>query len=188
MIIVIGGKAGAGKSTIAKELAKKLDLKHHSMGDLQRQIAEKRGISLSELSKLEEQDSTIDKELDQKQKELAENEDNFVIDGRLCVFFMPNADFKIFLEAEEETRAKRILKDNRNGEKAENEKELTEKLQQREQSEIKRFKEYYHLDCYDKSKYDTVIDTTNLTIENIVSQINKLIKQTLVAKSLEKQK
>ena len=64
MIITISGKAGSGKSTIAKELAKKLKLKHYSIGDLMRQIAKEKNISLIELSKLAEKDNSIDKELD----------------------------------------------------------------------------------------------------------------------------
>ena len=53
MIIVLGGRAGSGKSTIAKEVAKKLGYKHYSMGDLQRNIAKEKGISLLELGKLQ---------------------------------------------------------------------------------------------------------------------------------------
>ena len=36
MKITISGKAGSGKSTIARGLAKKLELKHYSIGDLMR--------------------------------------------------------------------------------------------------------------------------------------------------------
>jgi len=183
MIVVIGGKAGAGKSTIAKQLANKLDLKHYSMGDLQRQIAEKRGITLLELGELEEKDPKIDKELDQKQTQLGENQDNFIIDGRLSVFFIPNADFKIFLEADDSTRAQRILNDKRSEEKATNIQEIINNIRKREESEGTRFKKYYNMDCYDKSKYDGVIDTTRLTVEDIVDQIYKLIKKALEKKA-----
>ncbi|MBI2112124.1 AAA family ATPase, partial [Candidatus Woesearchaeota archaeon] len=83
MIITISGTAGSGKSTVGKLLAKKLKYKHYSMGDLQRQIAEQRGITLLELGKLEETDPSIDKELDQKQIQLGKTENKFIIDGRL---------------------------------------------------------------------------------------------------------
>jgi len=175
MRIVIGGRAGSGKSTIAKLVAKKLSLKHYSMGDLQRQIAKERGISLLELGKLEEKDPSIDKELDNKQKEL-EKEDNFVIDGRLSAFFIKDA-VKIFLDADEKTRAERILKDNRETEKNGDINETIKNMNQREESENKRYEEYYGLECYDKSKYDVIIDTTDLTIEQVVDKVVESIKK-----------
>ena len=46
MIIAISGKAGSGKSTIAELLAKKLKLKHYSIGNLMREMAKKKNISL----------------------------------------------------------------------------------------------------------------------------------------------
>ncbi|MCU0642593.1 MAG: AAA family ATPase, partial [archaeon] len=67
MIIALGGKAGTGKSTVAEFLAKKLKLKHYSMGDFQREIAEQRNISLLDLGRLEEKDPAIDKEVDNLQ-------------------------------------------------------------------------------------------------------------------------
>ena len=66
MIITISGKAGSGKSTVAKEIARKLELKHYSIGDLMRQMAKEKNISLSELGELAEKDDSIDKELDKK--------------------------------------------------------------------------------------------------------------------------
>jgi len=175
MIVVIGGRAGSGKSTIAKLVAKQLSLKHYSMGDLQREIAKEKGISLVELGKLEEKDAAIDKELDNKQKELGEKEDNFVIDGRLSAFFIPKA-IKIFLDGDEKTRAERILKDTRETEESKDIKETIKSINQREDSENKRYKEYYDIDCYDKTKYDTVIDTTNLTIEQVTEKVLEAVK------------
>ena len=169
MIIVIGGRAGSGKSTISKLIAEKLKLEHYSMGDLQRQIAQEKGISLVELGKLEEKDSSIDKALDEKQKMLGE-QDNFVIDGRLSAFFIPKA-IKIFLDADEKVRAERILKDDRNLEKCSSVSEMVEELKKREESEQKRYKDYYNFEAYDKSKYDLVIDTTNKKPEEIVREI-----------------
>lgn len=176
MIITISGRAGSGKSTVGKLLAKKLNFKHYSMGDLQRQIAKEKGISLLELGKLEEKDASIDKDLDRKQKELGEKEDNFVIDGRLSAFFIPKA-FKVFLDADEKERAKRILKDLREEEKNKDIKETLETMKKREASENKRFKIYYGFDCYNKSKYDLIINTTNLRPEEVVKKILDIINK-----------
>ncbi len=170
MIIAISGKAGSGKSTTAKELASKLNLKHYSIGDLMRQIAKEKGISLMELSKLAEKDPSIDKELDNKQIDLRKK-DNFVIDGRLTAFFIPNAGLKVFLDCDDGVRAERIMKEGRKDENSSNIEELMEKIRQREQSEKKRYREIYNTDYSDKKLYDLIIDTTNIKAGEVVKKI-----------------
>ena len=175
MIITISGKAGSGKSTVAKEVAKKLNLKHYSIGDLMRQIAKEKNMSLIELSRLAEKDRSIDTELDKKNIELRE-EDNFVIDGRLTAFFSPYAELKVFLECKDKVRAERILNDKREEEKSRNINALIKKIKQREQSERKRYKNLYDVDYYDKKLYDLIIDTTNLSVKEVVEKIIKAVK------------
>ena len=175
MIITISGKAGSGKSTIAKELAKKLNLKHYSIGDLMRQLAKEKNISLIELSKLAEKDDSIDTELDKKNIELR-NEDKFVIDGRLTAYVSPYSDLKVFLDCKDKVRAGRILKDKRSEEKSKNINSLIKKINQREESERKRYKKLYNVDYYDKKLYNLIIDTTNLSIKEVVEKIMEAIK------------
>ena len=170
MIIAISGKAGSGKSTVAKEVAKKLGLKHYSVGDLMRQLAKERKMPLNELSRLAEKDKSIDMELDKKTIGLR-GEDNFVIDGRLTAYFLPYADLRVFLDCDDEVRAERILKDNRNDEKSKNLKELIKKIRQREQSERKRYSRLYKIDYRNKKLYNLIIDTTHLDIREVVDEI-----------------
>jgi len=175
MIITISGRAGSGKSTVSRLVAKKLGLSHFSSGDFMRQMAKEKKISLLELSKLAEKDKSIDKELDERQIRLGKEEDNFVIDGRLSAFFIPKADFKIFLDADKKTRAERILKDARAEEEGKSLKDIEKKIEERERSEAKRYKEYYSYDCYDESKYDFAIDTTNLGIGEVVNKVIDIV-------------
>lgn len=175
MIITISGRAGSGKSTVAKLLAQRLKLKHYSMGDLTREIAKEKNVSILELSKMQEKEPSIDKDIDKRQIEIGKEEDNFVIDGRLSAFFIPHADFKIFLDADEKVRGERILREARSLEKSAGLKDTLIKLKAREESEIKRYKEYYNFDCYDKNRYDIVINTTELTPEHVVDVIIKKI-------------
>jgi cytidylate kinase len=176
MIIVLGGKAGSGKSVIAKLLAKKLKFKHYSMGDFQREIAKQRNLSIFELSKLEEKDPSIDKEVDNLQTSLG-NKDNFVIDSRLGFHFIPKAK-KIFLDADFEVRARRILNDKARKENNKNLEKAKENIKQREASEIARYKKYYNLNPYNKKNFDNIIDTSNSNPEEIVSEIINLINKT----------
>ena len=90
MIITISGSPGAGKSTVAKLVAKKLKLKYYSIGILLRNLARKRKISLLEISKLAEKSPKIDRELDDAQIKLGKR-DNFVLDSRLGYHFVPGS-------------------------------------------------------------------------------------------------
>ena len=175
MIITISGRAGSGKSTIAKLVAKKLGLKHFSSGDFMRQMAKEKKISLLGLSKLAEKDRSIDKELDERQIKFGKEQDDFVIDGRLSAFFIPKADFKIFLDADKKIRAERILKDARTEEKGGNLEDIEKKIEEREKSEAKRYKAYYGYDCYDQSKYSYVIDTTSLSIDEVTKRVLDIV-------------
>lgn len=176
MIITISGKAGSGKSTVAKLLSKKLNLKHYSIGDLMRVIATEKGLSLLELNKLAEEDASIDSELDNKLKELGKTKDNFVVDGRLTAFFIPHAEIRVFLDTDDKVRAQRILKDKRQQEKSKNLKDAITNIKKRENSERKRYQMYYGVNYLDKKLYNYVIDTTEFTPNEVVGKIIKFMK------------
>ena len=177
MIITISGKAGSGKSTVARLLSEKLNLKHYSIGDLMRAMAHEKNLNLLELNKLAEADKSIDLELDNKLKELGKTKDDFVVDGRLAAFFIPNAQVKVFLETDDRVRAERILKDKREQEKSKDLDEMISKIRRREESEKKRYKQYYGADYFDKKLYNFVIDTTNLNPNQVVEKIMVFVRK-----------
>lgn len=178
MILTIAGNLGSGKSTVAKLLAKKLNLKHYSTGDFMRQMAEERGITLLELSKLAEKDKKIDRELDARQINLGKKEDNFVIDARLGWHFIPNS-MKIFLDVTDEEAARRIFSDKASARTTEKENNTYEKtlanIRTRKESEKKRYRKYYNLDYTDKKQYDLVVDTTKINPEEVVEKIIEFV-------------
>ncbi len=171
MIITISGKAGSGKSTIAKQLSSKLGLKHYSVGDVMRAMAAEKGVTLLELNKAAEKDPSIDKELDDRLIMLGKTKNNFIIDGRLTAFFIPHANFRIFLDAGQKTRAERILKAGRSDEKSATLKETLAQIGKREESERKRYRKYYGVDYADKLLYTHIIDTTQLSVQQVISAV-----------------
>lgn len=177
MKVTISGKAGSGKSTVAKLLSEKLMLKHYSIGDLMRAMALEKELSLLELNKLAEKDISIDLELDNKLKEIGRTKDNFAVDGRLTAFFIPNAEIRVFLEADDNVRAERILKNKREHEKSKSLKEAIINIKKREESEKKRYQKYYGINYLDKKLYNHVIDTTKLTPNEVVGEIMEFMKQ-----------
>ncbi|MBN2423128.1 cytidylate kinase family protein [Candidatus Woesearchaeota archaeon] len=189
MIITISGVSGSGKSSTAVLLAEKLNYKHYSMGDLQRKLAEKHGMTTVEFSKIESKDPKYDNERDNILKELGEKKDDFVIDGWLGAKFIPGS-FKIFLDCDLDTRAKRIYEETKKGKniagidhKRESDKKYSsvndtkKTLLKKEKLNRERWRKYYNFDFMDKNNYDLVLDTTNLNINRTVNEILDHIKQ-----------
>jgi cytidylate kinase len=183
LIITISGTPGSGKTTIAKMLAKKLGLKHYSTGSIFRQIAKKKNLTPAQLNKQLEKNKSIDLEIDSFSEKLGKKEKGFVIDSRLAWYFIPHS-IKIFLKVNEKIAAKRIFNDLRKEEKENTSLEKTLKvLRERIKSEKKRFKQFYGLNYFDLKNYDIVIDSTNLTIEQVLKEIVKRIKKILKEKN-----
>lgn len=175
MIITISGNPGSGKSTVAKIIAQKLNLKHYSTGDFMREMARKRNISLAELGKIAEKDRSIDEELDNWQINLGKTEDDFVIDARIGFHFIPKS-IKIFLAADLKTRAERILKDVevkklRKEETVEDINDAMKQMREREKSETTRYLKYYNVDPYNQKHYDFIVDTTRITAQEAAQKI-----------------
>ncbi|MGH9879179.1 MAG: nucleoside monophosphate kinase, partial [Nitrososphaerales archaeon] len=52
MIITIAGRPGSGKTTVAKEVAKRLGFKHLSTGDMRGQLAMEHGLTIDQLNEI----------------------------------------------------------------------------------------------------------------------------------------
>ena len=179
MIIAISGKPGSGKSTVAKELAKRLGIKHYSTGDFMRKLAAERGMSLIELSKIAEKDFSIDDAIDSWLRKLAKQANDFVVDSRLAFHFISDA-VKIYLDVDLDIAAKRIFSGpvrETETKKIEKVEALKEELKQRMESERKRYMKYYGVDIDDKSNYDLVIDTSNISAEEVVEKIIQFLEE-----------
>ena len=179
-IITIAGTPGAGKSTVAKLVAKKLKLKHYSTGDYMRQMAVKRGISLIELSKIAEKNKSIDKELDNWQIKSGKTKKDFVIDSRLGFYFIPHS-IKVLLIANIDEAVSRIFQQKRSKEQAEEQAAsrdaIKAKIIAREKSERKRYKALYGLKIYSPRYFDLIIDTSDLPVNKVVQAIVEYVKQ-----------
>ncbi|UCD07678.1 MAG: cytidylate kinase family protein [Candidatus Aenigmatarchaeota archaeon] len=176
MIITICGQAGSGKSSVAELLAKRLGFKRYSMGDLRRKAAYERGMTLAEFNKLGEKEDFTDRFVDELQEKLGKEEDNFVVDGRTSFHFIPHS-VKVYLHADVDARARRVLRDERKVEKFNNLEECKKALVVRERSDNKRYRKYYGIDVRDRKNYDYWIDTTDLTVKQTVNKIIRLMEK-----------
>jgi cytidylate kinase len=171
VIITISGRPGSGKSVVASRVADVLGVKHVSAGDFMREMAAERGISILELSHLAELDAAIDAEIDGRTRHLADSGEDFVIDARLGWHFVPES-LKVFLDVRPEVAAHRIYGAQRGTERENVDLETTQAaVESRTRSEASRYHEYYGLDYTDPSHYDVVVDTSDLTVDQVVERV-----------------
>jgi cytidylate kinase len=172
MIIAIAGPIGVGKSTVARGLAARLGYRYISGGEVFRELARERGISVTEVNKLAERDPALDRELDRRQREAA-RAGNCVVESRLAGW-MTDADLKIWLRAPLDVRAARVAR--REGQPVA---AARADLVERERSEWARYKAVYGIDVEDLSPYHLVIDTSLWSAEALVDALTMLAASAL---------
>jgi cytidylate kinase len=178
MLVTVSGPPGSGKSTAASALAEALGYEHVSGGDIFRDLAAERGMSLEEFNALAEEDEEIDRDLDGRLREIARTRDDLVLESRLSGWMAAeHADLRIWLDAPIDVRAARIAdREDKPVERAE------EETVARAESEALRYREYYDIDIGDLSIYDAVLNTARWgpaeTTELLVALVESYHPQT----------
>lgn len=172
--ITISGLPGTGKTTVAKLLEKRLELRYVYSGEIFRQLAQKHGMSLEEFGTYCETHREIDEELDRHQLGIL-REGDVIVEGRLSgwlAFQNHVPAVKVLLQADIDIRASRIVK-REQGDIQKRKKEILK----REKSEAKRYKKYYGIDVRDTSIYDVIVDSGDKTPEEIMEIITTYLQR-----------
>ena len=167
MKITISGLPGSGTTTVARLLAEKLGYKLISAGEVFRRLAMEGGMTLEEFSRYAEDNPEIDLYIDKMQRELAEKEDNVIVEGRLSGWMIKDA-FKVWIYADPEIRYERIAK--REGIELSRARVETKR---REELERRRYKKFYSIDIDDISIYHIAINSGLFKPEEVVEIILK---------------
>jgi CMP/dCMP kinase len=176
MIITISGRQGAGKTTAAKELAKRLNYEFISVGDLQGELALEKDMTITELMTLEKTKPEIHQEIDAKIRKLGESKDNFVVEGWISYHFIPHS-YKLFLTVDEKVGCERIFNSYRPDEpKKDNLEEALKNQRHRLIETQKGFKKAHGIDFLDQSQYDLIMDTTYLTAEEVINKLEREVR------------
>jgi cytidylate kinase len=178
LVLAISGLHGSGKSTYARVLSQAYGLRLVSAGQLFRQIAKERGLTLERLTEEAKKNPEIDKLIDEMTKREAEK-GNVVLDGQLSGWMTrEKADVKIFFTAPDDVRIARIARRDRIPFEAAKKQTLMRESVQKE-----RFKQLYGIDPSDLSIYDVIFDTNLQSIEKNINILKAIISEYLAEKA-----
>ena len=193
--ILISGQPGAGSSTTARILAKKLNLNYFSPGQMWKdigrgkikerayypvfkKICSNKGIEIPEFNEATDshavtklwseigKTSSFNEATDELQSQLAK-EKNIILDGKLSLRMIKEPSLKIWLKASIGDRAKRTA----NRDRLDLQKSI-EILGEREKTEREHWKKIYGFDYFDQEKdADLIINTSDLSPGLIADQI-----------------
>jgi len=170
VVITISGKYGTGKDTIGELLSKRIDFK--LIKATMRRFAKERGLDILEFEKLYTKNSDEwDRKLDEWQRNVVKKEENSILVSHLSAYVVPDADLKIFLTASDEIRFERISKRDKIDSR-----KVEEYVRERESVFRKRVKRVYGIDYWSPKWYDLIVDTSNLSPEQIVDIIIEKLK------------
>ena len=106
------------------------------------------------------------------QRKLA-NGKNVIVEGRdIGTVVFPNADIKIYLDASEEIRAQRRYEENKQNEIDTTYEEVLENVKMRDYNDM-----HKKVGALKKADDAIVVDSTNLTIDQVVEKIKYIIKE-----------
>jgi cytidylate kinase len=144
-----------------------------SAGEVFRQLAKEHNMELAEFGRLAEEDPSYDKMIDARQKEIAEKQDNIIVEGRLSGWMVQQADLKIWLYAPIGCRIKRIAARDLVGDESTAEALTLE----REACEAGRYRSYYSIDINDLLIYHLVLDSARWNVEGLGAIVDTAIGQ-----------
>ncbi len=169
MRITISGPPGSGKTTACSKLSEVLGLEAVVFGKIFRELAAEKNLTLGELGAIAEKDPSIDEMIDSRILEIARAHQDIILESRLSAYMLTRHGipaYRILLEASPDVRMARVGL--REGETLE---QATANTLERQKSEAKRYMQYYGIDIEDRSVYDLILNTDNLTPDEVLQTI-----------------
>lgn len=186
-IITISGKPGSGKSSTADRVAELLGYTRYSSGDTVREMIKKQRITLAVYNKRAEANPELDNKIDEELRELREQKD-IVIDSRLGFYWIPES-FKVYLDLDPEVAMARIYSDSNlntlrdSSQEGNSMDDVIEQVNNRMDSERRRFDNLYSVNPYAVKHFDLIIDTSRHSPETVALTVFDNYKKWLQSSS-----
>jgi len=154
LFVTVSGPPGCGATALCTRLSEAMDCPYVSGGDIFRDLAEDRDMTLTQLTAKAQESDEIDRALDRRLLSIAEKwgaaNKPFVLESRLSGWLAGNrADLRVWLDAPDEVRKGRIT----------DREETAAEMGVREVNEAGRYRSYYDIDVDDRTFYDLQLNT-----------------------------
>lgn len=173
-IISLAGDLASGKGTVSKLLMEEMKFGIYRNGEYARKLAKDMGLNITSFNEYLAKHPEIDLQIEKSASEYAQNHDHFIIDARLGWYAVPES-FKVYLKVDIDVAANRAFLDcnRKETEKFDTVQEQKQDMIRRYQLENERYWKLYQVRKDDMSNYDLVIDTTNMTPNEVSEKIKK---------------
>lgn len=182
-IISISGNIAVGKSEVARILSEKLNMELYKASSRFREEARRLNMDIVEFNDYIKSKPELDYAIEQKTKNIIDAKENLVVDARLG-FYIAKDSFKVCIVASKEVAAKRLYeaaKSRGNEEEYPNFEDAYKGIVKREEYEEERWLNLYGVNVHDVNNYDIVIDSTNISAEEvadiIIQKYNEWLKK-----------
>ena len=171
LFITVSGPPGCGATTLCERLADAMGCPYVSGGDIFRELAEDRDMSLTQLTAKADESDEIDRALDRRLRSIAEKwgaaNKPVILESRLAGWIAGNrADLRIWLDAPEDVRKARIS----------DREETAPEMSVREVSEAGRYERYYEIDIEDREFYDLHLNTARWDKDGVFAIVRAAIE------------
>ena len=173
--ITVSGHPGSGTSTLVKALMAHYSWTSLNGGDVFRQEAARREMSLGEFGELCKSDLNVDRELDKQLQQQMQDDSSQIVESRLAGWWAYRLEIpcvRLWLDVDETERAKRVVY--REGGSIEDALEANKK---RTSVDAERFMELYQILPEQREPYTTVLDATNLGSEEVLAAVISILEE-----------
>jgi cytidylate kinase len=175
--ITVSGHPGSGTSTLVKGLVEHFGWTSLNGGDVFRNEAARRDMTLQKFGELCKEDLEVDRALDKLlQKKMLEDSAD-IVESRLAGWWAYRLEIpcvRLWLDVDEHERAKRVT--NREGTSIE---EALAANKKRSAIDAERFMELYQLLPEQREPYTTLLDATNLGSEEVLAATITILEKYL---------
>ena len=175
--ITVSGHPGSGTSTLVKGLVEHFGWTSLNGGDVFRNEAANRDMTLQEFGDLCKEDLEVDRALDKLLQEQMLEDSADIVESRLAGWWAYRLEIpcvRLWLEVDEHERAKRVT--NREGISIE---EALTANKKRSAIDAERFMELYQLLPEQREPYTTLLDATNLGSEEVLAATITILEKYL---------
>ena len=182
-IITIAGEHASGQGSLSNSLQKELGYEIYRNGQYARKLAKEMRMTIVEFQTYLDEHEELDRQIEKSASEYAATHDNLIVDAKLGWYAIPDS-FKVYLKVDIDVAAKRVFNDEKrkDTETFETIEEVKEQIRYRYNEENVRWFKTYGIKREDMSNYDLVIDTSNLSIEEVNEIVLKEYKKWLEEK------